>query len=106
MLADRVEGAALVLSSRFSLNLLALTLEQVQSKRRKLLADASANMLLEAQAEHPRRLSSYSSHGRRWTSLSSSVLMTGGARVGRAHDRRPPARCARAAAAGETRGPQ
>ena len=50
-LNSHVDGATLVVDARLSLNLQALTLEQVVSKRRKLINDVSENMKLELELE-------------------------------------------------------
>ena len=46
-LATRVDGNTLVVETRTSLNMLSLTLEQVLSKRHKLIKDMAASMVLE-----------------------------------------------------------
>ncbi len=61
---SRVEGSVLVLSMRLNVNLQALTIEQVVSKRRKLCQDMCANMEAELQHEV---------HGPAWAALRALV---------------------------------
>ena len=51
MHAASVEGSVLVLAVRLSVNLQALTIEQVVSKRRKLVVDMGSNMAAELRHE-------------------------------------------------------
>jgi hypothetical protein len=50
VLRTRVEGRTLVIEARLSVNLNALTIEQVISKRKKLVLDMSDSLPLEVQA--------------------------------------------------------
>ena len=47
MLGTRIDGTVVVIECAFSINLTALTLEQVLNKRHKLVKDAVSNMVLE-----------------------------------------------------------
>ena len=47
MLGSRIDGTVVVIECAFSINLTALTLEQVLNKRHKLVKDAVSNMVLE-----------------------------------------------------------
>ena len=47
MLGTRIDGTVVVIECAFSINLTALTLEQVLSKRHKLVEDTVSNMVLE-----------------------------------------------------------
>ena len=49
-LKTRIEGMLLIVESRLSVNLTALTLEQVLNKRQKLVMDMSNGMVLEVRA--------------------------------------------------------
>ena len=47
----RVDGSVIIIECAFSINLTALTLEQVLEKRLKFVRDLAANMFLEVRAE-------------------------------------------------------
>ena len=50
MLGSRIDGTVVVIECAFSINLTALTLEQVLNKRHKLVKDTSFSMVLEMRA--------------------------------------------------------
>ena len=51
MLGTRIDGTVVVIECAFSINLTALTLEQVLNKRHKLVKDTASGMALETRAQ-------------------------------------------------------
>ena len=52
MLGTRIDGTVVVIECAFSINLTALTLEQVLTKRHKLVTDTVSSMVLEMRAQY------------------------------------------------------